>query len=97
MSERSRTFRLRIDVDTKIYALLQKVVGKTGYEDTAIQTAIERGMERYWDHWFDEQATHFELEKKRYEECQRDNKLLRDLIDQNEKLRQLTETSKESS
>jgi len=93
----SRAVRMRIDVDAKTYTLLQKAVVKTGCEEgIAIQTAVETGMERYWSHWFDELATHFELLKKRYEECQRDNESLRGLIGQNEELRQLVELKETS-
>jgi hypothetical protein len=79
---------LKIGVGTETYSSLQKLaVDPSMNEGSAVQTAIERGMERYWSHWFDITATEYERLKKRYIQCQRDNELLRGPVDQNEELR----------
>jgi len=65
MGEPEHSFRIRIEFNSKTYALLQKeTVKEGGDEGAAVKIAIERGMERYWTHWFDELAASYELLKK---------------------------------
>lgn len=56
---------------------------------SALQLSIDRGMDRYWSHWFDFMANDVERQKKRYRECQRDKELLRGLVEQNTELEEL--------
>lgn len=85
--------RVKVDVSAETYSALRKAGGKEGRDEAEVlRLAIERGIDRFWLHWFDEMAKDFEHLKKRYEECQRDNRLLTRLVMQNEELR-LTVTS----
>lgn len=83
---------MKIKVGKEAYSLLQKL-GKdsTLGEEQATQAAIERGMERYWSHWFAITAADYERLKKRYSECLKDNELLRGLLNQNAELEQALE------
>ncbi len=86
--------RLNVRVGMETYSLLQNHVdGSASNEGLAVQAAIERGMERYWSHWFDITAKEYERLRKRYSQCQRDNELLRGLMDQNRELRQIVESA----
>ena len=85
---------MNIKVGMGTYSLLRnRADGSASNEELAVQAAIERGMERYWSHWFDITAKEYERLRKRHSQCQRDNELLRGLMDQNRELRQIVESA----
>jgi len=86
--------QLRIKIGKGTYSLLQELAKDSALDEgLAIQTAIERGMERYWSHWFAITAAEYERLKKRYRECQKDNELLRGLLNQNAELKQMVKSA----
>jgi hypothetical protein len=90
MGKQDDIVKLHITIDLGINLILERTASKLGIDEgTAIKVAIERGMERYWSRWFDEMAADLEVLKERYLECQKDNRLLRALLAQNEELRRI--------
>lgn len=89
------TLKVRVGMET--YSLLQRhVEDSTSDEASAVKAAIERGMERYWSHWFEITASDYERLRKRYRQCQKDNELLTALMDHNRELSQMVEGGKPS-
>ena len=89
---------LKVAIKLADYSSLQVSSEKLdGDESAAVQAAIERGMKRWWLHWFGEIAEAHNRLKERYEQCRRDNRLLKELVDQNEELEHLVKTAAEGS
>ncbi len=53
-------------------------------------------MDNYWDRWFAAMAKDLQRQRDLYEEFQRDNRLLRKLVDQNAELRRLLAAPREA-
>ncbi|MCL4355572.1 MAG: hypothetical protein JRN21_10540 [Nitrososphaerota archaeon] len=86
--------RLDVRIGKETYSLLQNLAnGSAQVECSAVQAAIERGMKRYWAHWFDIAATEYERLRKRHGQCQKDNELLQGLMDQNSELERFVESA----
>ncbi len=83
--ERERV-QLRISVDA--YRSIE-AAAKTSGEEAALKAALERGMESYWSHYFEDITKDLDYTRKKYEECVHDNKLLRGLTKQNVELSRL--------
>ncbi len=87
--------KMRVRVEGRTYSLIQKTVSEEGCEaGDAVRTAIERGMERYWDTWFEVTAKDLGRQRERLESFERDNRLFTRLVRQNYELERVTAESR---
>jgi len=93
--ENGERVRLKVIVSAKTYSTLCSPTSGSSTETAAVHAAIEKGMNRYWSHWFEIAATENERLKRRYRECQRDSELLRGLMEQNTELEEMLERAGE--
>lgn len=89
-TKKGSAVKMRIRVESRTYTLIQKAASKAGCEaGEAVRAAIERGMQRYWDMWFEVAAKDLRRQQERLEIFERDNKILTRLMKQNYELERM--------